>query len=182
MLSKQTIRQQQLKKLAQPYIQAKQFQAEQLLYQKLLQHPAWQQAQVVALTISKGCEIDTKPLIMQALLQGKEVVVPVTKAQGKMDFVSYHPEMDLQVTKYGILEPTTTQVKNKSQIDLIIVPGMAFFANQKRIGFGGGFYDRYLSDYAGTTLSLVDPVRDLSQVTCLLEETDLPIDELIKLS
>ncbi|MBC8931851.1 5-formyltetrahydrofolate cyclo-ligase, partial [Escherichia coli] len=68
----------------------------------------------------------------------------------KMD--SIHP---LIKSKFGILEPNElAETVDKKVIDLLIVPGVAFNKDHYRIGFGGGFYDRFLTDFQGHTVSL----------------------------
>src|SRR5699024_2094055 len=70
----------------------------------------------------------------------------------------------------GIYEPDPeiTTYKNKSENDLLIVPGLVFDENGFRIGFGGGFYDRFLEDYQGITVSLA---AEYQRVKKLLRQT-----------
>ncbi|WP_275493779.1 5-formyltetrahydrofolate cyclo-ligase, partial [Oenococcus oeni] len=56
---------------------------------------------------------------------------------------------------FHTLEPETSVEIPKEEIELMIVPGLAFTKSGKRLGFGAGFYDRYLADYSGRTVSLV---------------------------
>ena len=61
---------------------------------------------------------------------------------------------DFQEGRYGIFEPISDVPYPKEQIDLIIVPGLGFDKRKYRIGYGAGYYDRYLSDYSGITVGL----------------------------
>ncbi|UQS86679.1 5-formyltetrahydrofolate cyclo-ligase [Nicoliella spurrieriana] len=128
---------------------------DQNLYQKLFEHPDWQTAKTVAVTLSAPIELDTAPIIDRALSQGKRVVVPRTLPDFQMEFVAYDHTTPLFQTAFGIMEPKGGSVIAKPEIDLIIVPGLAFASRtHDRLGFGGGFYDRYLADYQGHTISL----------------------------
>ena len=64
-----------------------------------------------------------------------------------------------------------------SQIDLLIVPGLAYTQAGYRLGFGGGYYDRFLRDYDGKTISLAFNCQMIPQID--LEEHDLPVSKII---
>ena len=134
--------------------QQKQF-IDQALTERLLQHPFYQEAKVIATYLSFPHEFQTQELIEQALKDGKKVLIPKTYPKGRMDFVVYDPQQ-LVKTSFGLLEPQgDLEVVDASQIDLIHVPGLAFTREGYRIGYGGGYYDRYLEHFTGHTLSTV---------------------------
>ena len=134
--------------------QQKQF-IDQALTERLLQHPFYQEAEVIATYLSFPHEFKTQELIEQALKDGKKVLIPKTYPKGRMDFVVYDPQQ-LVKTSFGLLEPQgDLEVVDASQIDLIHVPGLAFTREGYRIGYGGGYYDRYLEHFTGHTLSTV---------------------------
>ncbi len=134
--------------------QQKQF-IDQALTERLLQHPFYQEAEVIATYLSFPHEFQTQELIEQALKDGKKVLIPKTYPKGRMDFVVYDPQQ-LVKTSFGLLEPQgDLEVVDASQIDLIHVPGLAFTREGYRIGYGGGYYDRYLEHFTGHTLSTV---------------------------
>lgn len=58
-------------------------------------------------------------------------------------------------TRFGVAEPETEDIARSNELDLLIVPGLAFNRAGYRVGFGGGYYDRYLANYKGKTCSLV---------------------------
>ena len=122
---------------------------------QLFQSSSWQQAKVIGTTLSMDKEFNTQLLIEQAIKEGKKVCVPRTFGLGKMAFYYYDLEEPLEETSFGVLEPVNNQKFDKNKIDLLIVPGVAFSKEGYRVGFGGGFYDRYLSDFKGETYSLV---------------------------
>ena len=146
------------------------------LTERLLQHPFYQEAKIIATYLSFSHEFQTQGLIEQALRDGKKVLIPKTYPKGRMDFVVYHPQQ-LVKTSFGLLEPQgDLEVVDASQIDLIHVPGLAFTTEGYRIGYGGGYYDRYLKHFSGHTLSTVYhyQVQDF-----IPENHDIPVEEVL---
>ncbi len=149
---------------------------DQALTERLLQYPFYQEAKIIATYLSFPHEFQTQKLIEQALKDGKKVLIPKTYPKGRMDFVVYDPQQ-LVKTSFGLLEPQgNLEVVDASQIDLIHVPGLAFTIRGYRIGYGGGYYDRYLEQFTGHTLSTVYPcqIRDFSP-----ENHDIPVQEVL---
>ena len=149
---------------------------DQALTERLLQHPFYQEAKVIATYLSFHHEFQTQELIEQALKDGKKVLIPKTYPKGRMDFVVYDPHQ-LVKTSFGLLEPQgDLEVVDASQIDLIHVPGLVFTTEGYRIGYGGGYYDRYLKHFPGHTLSTIYPcqIQDFSP-----ENHDIPVQEVL---
>ena len=149
---------------------------DQALTERLLQHPFYQEAKVIASYLSFSHEFQTQELIEQALKDGKKVLIPKTYPKGRMDFVVYDSQQ-LVKTSFGLLEPQgDLEVVDASQIDLIHVPGLSFTREGYRIGYGGGYYDRYLEHFTGHTLSTVYPcqIRDF-----IPEDHDIPVQEVL---
>ena len=128
------------------------------LAQKLYDLPQWTNAKTVALTMSQSFELDTAPLILHARHEGKRVLVPRTLPKRQMEFVQIEEE-----------------------IDLIVVPGVAFTADGKRLGFGGGYYDRYLANYLGQTVSLALTTQLADAVEWPVEDHDVMIGQVVNL-
>ena len=146
------------------------------LTDRLLHHPFYQEAKVIATYLSFPHEFQTQELIEQALKDGKKVLIPKTYPQGRMEFVVYDPQQ-LVKTSFGLLEPQgDLEVVDRSQIDLIHVPGLAFTTEGYRIGYGGGYYDRYLENFAGHSLSTIYPcqVQEFNS-----EDHDVPVQEVL---
>ena len=163
---------QEMKALSQEQKQA----MDQALTDQFLKHPFYQEAKLIASYLSFPHEFQTQELIDQALRDGKKVLIPKTYPKGRMDFVVYDPQQ-LVKTSFGLLEPQENlEVVDASQIDLIHVPGLAFTIRGYRIGYGGGYYDRYLEQFTGHTLSTVYPcqIRDFSP-----ENHDIPVQEVL---
>ena len=149
---------------------------DQALTEQLLQHPFYQEAKVIATYLSFPHEFQTQGLIDQALKGGKKVLIPKTYPKGRMEFVVYHPQQ-LVKTSFGLLEPQgDLEVVEPYQIDLIHVPGLAFTTEGYRIGYGGGYYDRYLEHFAGHTMSTIYPcqVQEFN-----FENHDIPVQEVL---
>ena len=119
----------------------------QKIITKLLESEQWKSAKTVALYMPQEFEFDLHPLFEQ---DDKQIVIPKTLADRHMIFVKYDKN-DLERTKFGILEPKS---KNEVVPDLILVPGLAWNKEGYRIGFGAGYYARYLTSFSGQTVSL----------------------------
>ncbi len=152
---------------------------EQAMYARLFRLKIWKKANVIGLTHSRDTEWDTTFLIKKAWSQGKIITIPKSNPLNcNMQFYQYQQGDKLenvwQDIKEPIANPTNRVEKNKH--DLIIVPGISFNKKGFRIGYGGGFYDRYLTDYDGQTLSLAANFQ-IQSSSYLFEEThDIPVD------
>lgn len=140
---------------------------------QLWKSTSYQQARTLAIYWPLAGEFDTRPVINQALKEGKEVLLPVVQPQQHMIFAPYGP----LVNRHGIMEPQEIKEVVKANIDLIIVPGLCFDAKGYRIGYGGGYYDRYLADYAQYTASFVFPYQQVENLP--VDDFDRPIQQLI---
>lgn len=149
---------------------------DQALTDQFLKHPFYQEAKVIATYLSFPHEFQTQELIEQALKDGKKVLIPKTYPKGRMDFVVYNSQQ-LVKTSFGLLEPQgDLEVVEPSQIDLIHVPGLVFTTEGYRIGYGGGYYDRYLKHFPDHTLSMIYPC----QVQQFMPENhDIPVQEVL---
>lgn len=95
--------------------------------------------------VSGKNEVSTFSLISHLLATGVHVCVPKTFGQGHMEAWQISDlQADLKPGAFGLLEPVTECPVAIEQIDLVIVPGVAFDKNGNRIGYGGGYYDRFL--------------------------------------
>ncbi|ORO74468.1 5-formyltetrahydrofolate cyclo-ligase [Streptococcus oralis] len=163
---------QEMKALSQEQKQA----MDRVLTERFLQHPFYQEVKTIATYLSFPHEFQTQELIKRMLKDGKKVLIPKTYPKGRMEFVVYDPKQ-LVKTSFGLLEPQgDLEVVEPSQIDLIHVPGLAFTREGYRIGYGGGYYDRYLEHFAGHTMSTIYPcqVQEFNS-----ENHDIPVQEVL---
>ncbi len=151
------------------------------LAQKLYDLPQWTNAKTVALTMSQSFELDTAPLILHARHEGKRVLVPRTLPKRQMEFVQIDEDTEFEETGFGVLEPLAGMVLQPQEIDLIVVPGVAFTADGKRLGFGGGYYDRYLANYPGRTVSLALTTQLADAAEWPGEDHDVRIGQVVNL-
>lgn len=116
---------------------------------KLMHHPFYEQAETIYSYVSYNQEADTWSLIAFSLSIGKKVAVP--KVIGKeLKFFYIKSLEELKPGYKGIYEPITNAVADDESA-LMIMPIVAFDRERHRIGYGGGYYDRYLSKHTGHT-------------------------------
>lgn len=113
---------------------------------QLLQTAEWRNASAIALYASKNGEMDTWTLLRAALAQGKTVLLPriADLAQKLMLFYPCRHEAELERGPYGICQPRRCG-EIASHADLLLLPGLAFDRAGYRLGYGGGYYDRFLA-------------------------------------
>lgn len=136
------------------------------IHKQLFATKQWKQATVIGITISKGREVDTYRIIQQAWGENKIVVVPRCKKEDySMVFRVLKSFEQLEDTFFGLREPIISQtVEWKKEIELLFVPGVAFTISGERLGYGGGYYDRYLSSYKGDSIALCYEVQIINNV------------------
>ncbi|WP_234396914.1 5-formyltetrahydrofolate cyclo-ligase [Bacillus massiliglaciei] len=139
----------------------------------------WKQAKVIGITIAIHPEISTRPIIERAWKEGKEVAVPKCFPQHRsMEFKRIHSFAELEQVYSGLLEPVDGTVKaEKDEIDLLIVPGLAFTVDGYRLGFGGGYYDRFLTGFNASTAALAFDLQLVDQLP--LESHDIPVNHIL---
>lgn len=107
--------------------------------------------------VGKQIEVDTIGLIRAALAQGKRVGVPLCRPEVcGMEFYEIRSTDSLREGTYGVLEPEPSPGGPilQGHGELCVVPGLSFDPQGYRLGYGKGYYDRFLADYAGITVGL----------------------------
>jgi 5-formyltetrahydrofolate cyclo-ligase len=102
---------------------------------------AWGARHVAAFLGAVG-EIDTRPLLALLHRQGCILYVPKVGARGELRFTRWRPGQPLRANRYRIDEPVA--LARPARLDLIVLPLVAFDARGRRLGMGGGYYDRLL--------------------------------------
>lgn len=119
---------------------------------RLTQTNTFQNAGCIALYYAMKDEVQTSSLIEEWHLQ-KKIVLPVISGED-IHFHRYAGNNNLKMGALGILEPVSTQLVSPGDIDLFIVPGVAFDRKYNRLGRGKGYYDRFLSGIDKPTIGL----------------------------
>lgn len=112
---------------------------------KVLALASWQEAGTLLLYYPLPDEVDVRLLIKDAFESGKKVLLPVVKGD-ELELHLYEGEASLKEGAFGIMEPTGPLFapKHYGEIELAIIPGMAFNSAGHRLGRGKGYYDRLL--------------------------------------
>ena len=114
--------------------------------------PAFRISQTIMVYMALPQEVQTMPIITQARQLQKRVAVPVIRGQDLIAVALSEPPGQLQRGRFGILEPCGTPcVIHPQEIGCIVVPGIAFDTRGGRLGFGKGYYDRFLRQLPATT-------------------------------
>ncbi len=142
-------------------------------------------AKTVFIYVSVGSEVKTHNLIDKAVSDGKRVVVPLCNTESHtMDIYEIKDTGQLETGSYSIPEPKANLIASgiiqkvmPSEIDLAVVPAVVFDKRGMRIGYGGGYYDRFLSEFKGISAGVA-----FSQ--CIVdvlptEEFDCGVDKII---
>ena len=127
---------------------------EELILDYLKNLPEWTEAKIIALTKSMPMEFSLDKVVKLARMMDKTLVVPVTLPHRKMKFAYWDEKTEFQKNSFGVEEPTQPVWVDEKQIDLVIVPGLAYSKKGERLGFGGGYYDRFIEQQNFSTISL----------------------------
>lgn len=105
--------------------------------------------------VSMSDEINTRPILTRVIQSGKRLAVPRCQKGGRMEAYEIKSPDQLQPGFYGVLEPVGGCFKiNREEIDFAIVPCLSCDVSGRRLGYGGGYYDRYLAvrDYPAAAI------------------------------
>lgn len=149
------------------------------IIENLLSLPEYFRADIVHTYVSsKNNEVDTHELIRILLRQRKKVVVPVA---GTEPAVLTHSVLlslsELVGGKYGILVPRMVRPASVHDLQAVIVPALAVDRSGNRLGFGAGYYDRFLSTVRVPTIILAYDFQVMEKVPT--ESTDIPVSFII---
>ena len=109
-----------------------------------LESKLYQNSRVLMVYMPLGNETDTKDIIHQAFRDGKQLVLPSTNSEtGVITPVEFAPDAEFEKGGFSISEPINPKIADKSLIDTVIVPGIAFGKDGSRVGFGKGCYDMF---------------------------------------
>ena len=99
----------------------------------------------ILIYVSLELEVDTRKLINELWNLNKNIYVP--KVEGNIiNFYKINSFQDLVIGSFGVLEPITNIIYRDDNISCCIIPGLLFDKNNNRLGYGGGYYDRFLEN------------------------------------
>lgn len=117
------------------------------IQEKLFGLDAFRKARTVCFFVGTEEEVNTVPMIEGSIRQGKRVLVPLAKLENKeLKLYELQALSELKTGMLDILEPDPSKARpaNPKDVDLVVVPGLAFDEKKQRLGRGAGFYDRFL--------------------------------------
>ena len=146
----------------------------QALGEKFAQTELYRQAKTIYGYLPYNQEVRTVPILEQAIRDGKQVAVP--KVYGEEMRFHYLTDLSRVETGYaGIPEPLGDEPVAEDPTALVLMPGLAFDKEGHRIGYGGGFYDKFLANEPGhPTVALCYDFQVLPKLET--EEFDVPVD------
>lgn len=142
--------------------------------EKILNLQEYKDSKLVFIPISFGSEWSTALLIEQALKDSKRVAVPAVRGK-KMLLQEVTRQTTYHKAAYGILEPDNEDFIDELP-DFTLLPGLAFSPLGFRVGYGGGYYDRFLCSYEGISVGVCMP-NFMTSVA--VQEWDYPADIMI---
>lgn len=133
-----------------------------LLTERILGHQWYYRSEYILCYVNYGSEISTREILTEALKAGKKVYVPkvLGDREPEMDFFRIQNLEELATGYKGIPEPSGDTEKyayspDRAERTLMLMPGVAFDPFRNRIGYGKGFYDRFLADREGLQLRTI---------------------------
>lgn len=148
------------------------------LAQMLFKSAAYQQADSLYAYVAFNQEVRTRPIIKRAWADGKRVAVPKV-ADGAMRFIWLDSFDQLAEGCFGVEEPMEDEPVADDAEALVLVPGLAFDAHGHRVGYGGGYYDRWLAAHPGhPTVALLYEFQMVDELEN--EDHDIAVDQLFK--
>lgn len=143
-------------------------QADQLIFSNLKSTKEYKKSKRIFCYVSLEEEVDTRRIIREALGEGKRVSVPRCKKDGQMEAYEIKSLQDLEEGFHGISEPKAHCIQtDPGQFDLCIVPCLSCTEEGLRLGYGGGYYDRYLPKTSGFRILLC---REMLVYQCIPAE------------
>ncbi len=154
---------------------------DQNIFCKITTSAFYRESKNIFIYVSFGSEVETHRIIEQAIKDNKTVYVPkvINRVEG-MAAVKITALSELKASSFGILEPETISEEAKPwQLDLILIPGLAFDKRGGRLGYGAGYYDRFLNDAKPETnkIGIAYSCQVIDEVP--MEEKDIFVDSII---
>ena len=144
------------------------------IIENLLASDFYKNSQSIFVYVSKNKEVETKDFIKKAIADGKKIYVPKIKDH-KMFAAKLDDLSELQAGAFDI--PTSKSLEFIKDPDLSICPGLSFDDDKNRLGYGSGFYDRFLGENKTTKIGLM--ISDFRSIKIPADPWDIKMDFII---
>ena len=149
---------------------------EKVILRKLLNHKRIIESNNILVYISMKNEVSTNKLIEELLKLNKNIYVPKI-INSEMNFYKFNSFEELKLGKYNILEPTSNIEFINDSNSVIIVPGLLFDKSNNRLGYGGGYYDKYLENKNIYKIGICFSTFIVDKI--IVDDYDIKMDEVI---
>lgn len=156
----------------------------EIIRKKILSLREIKESKNIMIYVSYRSEVSTNKLIISLLNNNKRIFAPYCiKDEKRMEVVEIeNPDQDLEKGAYGIKEPAKRIRNNKidpKNLDIVVVPAVAFSKSGYRVGYGGGYYDRFLERLANKTISIGINYEEMLFDKVPKEDHDLAVDMVV---
>ena len=153
-----------------------------IISDKIINNCYFQKASNILAYIPCRNEVDIRDVIEKAWQLNKRIIIPKTDLIEKQIYpYLINSWQELELGNYQLLEPTIDKKKPFpiTDIEVVLIPGVAFDKNGYRLGYGGGFYDRFFSNYQTNfyKIGIAYDFQIFNQLPVL--KHDFPVDEII---
>lgn len=154
-----------------------------IILEKVKEMDEFKNSKTIMIYVSYGKEINTYDFIRECISMGKNVITPICKYCDRtliLGQTKSFPE-EFQMTKYGILELDSDKCEHvdAKDLDLIIMPGVAFTKEGDRMGYGGGYYDKLLSMCSDKLVTIAPVLQDFIFDEIPTEPHDIRMDYVV---
>ncbi len=154
---------------------------DEMIINNLFSWPLYKNAVYIFCFMSFRSEINTSKILKTAIAEGKTVTLPKVDLRSELmkAYIVENLNKDLSSGEYGIMEPSDVCIEaDYSKIDLIIAPGLGFTRSGSRLGYGGGYYDKFMGNYSDILVCALTYDRLILDFLPV-KDHDIPVDYLI---
>ena len=141
---------------------------------RLIESDYFIRAKSVAVYSPINNEVETDKIIAACFEMNKKIFLPKL-CSTDLNFLALKPDSQFQKNKFGIPEICNSEAEIAGHIDLMICPGIAFDSKKNRVGYGGGYYDRYLTSASYNHLGMLGFSMQKTE-SISVDSFDIPMD------
>ena len=168
----------ELKQKRKNLLESYRHQADRQILERVKSLELYRQAHRIFCYVSMAEEVDTRLLLEEMLAEGKIVAVPLCREKGGMEARQITSMDQLKPGAYGILEPKEdTEKLDSDSLDLCVIPCVACSSSGVRLGYGGGYYDRFLPETRAKRIILCQEQMLCENIPA--EPHDCPMDLIV---